>query len=149
MLIEVLLAFALQAPVSQAPELDISGAHIGLSYSALRNQFPNMACEVSCSDQSAKLHGLPGNLWVGIGNGAVNQVAFRFKPTLTTQQATAMRAKYVELYGEPTRSTTYGACQEWDRKAGAIVLCVSGGLSLTYWKDEKWGVTTSVIPSGT
>lgn len=149
MLIQFLVAFALQAPASEAPVFDISGVRIGLSYPALRKQFPDMTCKASCSDQSAKLHGLAGNLWVGIGDGAVNQVAFRFKPTLTMQQAAALRTKYVELYGEPTRSTTYGACEEWDRKAGAIVLCVREGLSLTYWKDDKWGATTSIIPGGT
>ena len=148
MLVHALVVVALHAPATQTPEFDISGAHIGLSYSALRENFPAMLCEVSCSDQSARLHGYTGNLWVGIGDGAVNQVAFRFKPTLNAQQAMAIRTKYLELYGEPTRLTTYGACEEWDRKAGAIVLCVKDGLSLTYWKDDKWGVTTSVIPSG-
>ena len=149
MLSQILMAFALQAPVGLPPEFEISGAHIGMSYSALRESFPAMTCEVSCSDQSAKLHGYGGNLWVGIGDSAVNQVAFRFKPTLTEQQAEDVRAKYIELYGEPSRTTEYDACEEWDRKAGAIVLCVRGGLSHTYWKDDKWGVTTSIIPSDT
>lgn len=149
MLIPAMLALSLQIPAGQSPEFDIAGAYIGLTYAALRERFPQMACEVSCLDQTSKLHGFPGNLWVGVGDSAVNQVAFRFKPTLTDGQAGEIRVKYGELYGKPSRLNAIDDCEEWDRASGAIVLCVRNGLSITYWKDDNWGVTKSVIPHGT
>lgn len=147
MLSQLLMVFALQAATGPAPEFDISGAHIGMRYAVLRASFPEMTCEASCSDPSAELHGYTGNLWVGIGDGAVNQLAFRFEPTLSWKQAEDVRARYIELYGAPSRTTDQVACDAWDRGAGTIILCLTGGHSLTYWKDHRWGVTTSVIPS--
>ena len=144
MLIETLLALALTAGNEEPFEL--AGAHIGLEYSVLLGQYPEMKCEASCSDPTATLLGHPGNLWVGIGDGAVNQLAFRFVPTLTSREAEYVYSAYKKRYGSPSRRNAIDDCEEWDRPSGAIVLCVTNGLSLTYWKDGNWGVTQSVIP---
>lgn len=146
MLVQVLMALALQLPVTAASDFEVAGAHIGMSYTDLREKFPGMVCEVSCVDPTAMLHGMSGNLWAGIGNSAVNQLAFRFKPTLNEQQSETIRKKYIELYGQASRVDTDSACEEWDRRNGSIVLCIENGLSFTYWKDDFWGTTTSDIP---
>lgn len=144
MLIETLFALAFAAGDKEPFEL--AGARIGLEYSVLLERRPEMKCEASCSDPTATLLGHRGNLWVGIGDGAVNQLAFRFVPTLTSREAENVSSAYKERYGSPARRNAIDDCEEWDRPSGAIVLCVTNGLSLTYWKDENWGVTQSVIP---
>ncbi|MGR4875117.1 hypothetical protein [Pseudoxanthomonas sp. LARHCG66] len=144
MIIEALLALSVAAGNDKAFEL--AGARIGLGYMELRQQRPEMQCEVSCADPTAQVLGRTGNLWVGIGHGAINQLAFRFVPELTDLEAASVSSAYHALYGEPARRNAFDGCEEWDRVGGTIVLCVRNGLSLTYWKDEHWGVTESVIP---
>ncbi|MDR7067870.1 hypothetical protein J2X02_000687 [Pseudoxanthomonas japonensis] len=147
MIIEALFALSLATAPDETFEL--AGARIGLGYTELRQQHPKMQCDASCSDRTAKVLGYPGNLWTGIGDGAINQLAFRFVPTLTEQEAQGVSIAYRARFGEPARRNALDGCEEWDRPGGAIVLCVTGGLSLTYWKDENWGVTKSQIPDGT
>lgn len=147
MIIEALFALSLAAAPDET--FDLAGARIGLGYTELRQQYPEMLCDVSCSDRTARVLGLPGNLWVGIGDRAVNQLAFRFVPTLTEQEATRVSSAYKARFGEPTGRNALDGCEEWDRPGGAIVLCVADGMSLTYWKDENWGVTQSDIPDDT
>ena len=138
--------FAMSVATGGGQDFELAGARIGLDYTELRQQHPEMQCDVSCVDPTAKILGYPGNLWVGIGRGAVNQLAFRFVPGLTEQEAASVSRAYRTRYGKPARSNAFDGCEEWDRAGGAIVLCVRNGLSLTYWKDEHWGVTESVIP---
>ncbi|HEV7271577.1 hypothetical protein [Pseudoxanthomonas sp.] len=138
--------FAMSVAAGDDTAFELAGTRIGLGYTELRQQRPEMQCDVSCVDPTAKMLGHPGNLWVGIGHGAVNQLAFRFVPALTDQEATSVSSAYQARYGEPARRNALDGCEEWDRAGGAIVLCVRNGLSLTYWKDENWGVTKSVIP---
>lgn len=147
MIIETLFALSLAA--AQNETFELAGARIGLGYAELRQQHPEMQCEASCSDRTAKVIGHPGNLWAGLGDGAINQLAFRFVPALTEQQAEHVSSAYKERYGEPTRRNPQDGCEEWDRPGGAIVLCLTGGLSLTHWKDENWSVTQSRIPGDT
>ena len=147
MIIEALFALALAT--AQDETFDLAGARIGLGYTELRQQYSETLCDVSCSDRTAKVLGRAGNLWVGIGDGAVNQVAFRFVPTLTEQEATRVSSAYKARFGEPARRNALDGCEEWDRLGGAIVLCVADGMSLTYWKDENWGVTPSKLPDDT
>jgi hypothetical protein len=146
MIIGTLLALSVAA--AQNETFDLAGARIGLGYTELRQQHPEMRCEVSCLDPTARVIGHPGNLWVGLGDGAVNQLAFRFVPALTEQEAKDVSSAYKERYGASKRRDP-DDCEEWGRPGGAIVLCLTGGLSLTYWKDENWGVTQSRIPDDT
>lgn len=144
MIIEALLAMSIAAGDDTAFEL--AGARIGLGYTELRQQHPQMQCTASCADPTATVLGHTGNLWAGIGQGRVNQLAFRFVPELTDVEAESVSSAYQALYGQPTRRNAPEGCEEWDRADGAIVLCVRNGLSLTYWKDANWGVTKSVLP---
>jgi len=138
--------FAMSVAAGDDTAFELAGARIGLGYTELRQQHPHMQCTVSCEDTTATLLGHTGTLWAGIGQGRVNQLAFRFVPELTAEEAESVSSSYQGLYGKPARRNAPDGCEEWDRAGGAIVLCVRNGLSLTYWKDENWGVTKSVIP---
>jgi hypothetical protein len=124
---------------------DILGVYIGLPYKQLASVVPDLVCDVGCGDDRATYLGHPGKFFVGIGDAKVNQITFRFVPTLTDLQASHVRSDYVKLYGASSTRTADG-CDVWERVGGKIVLCVASGMSMAHWHDAVWGVTRSVIP---
>jgi hypothetical protein len=123
---------------------DILGVYIGLPYKQLASVAPGLVCNLGCGDDGASYLGYPGKFFVGIGDAKVNQLAFRFVPTLSDSQAAHVRSEYAKMYG--ASSTTADGCDVWQRAGGKIVLCVAGGMSMAHWHDPVWGVTRSVIP---
>ena len=140
----VLTAALALSQAAQPQEFVIAGAHIGQSYDAARRLSPTIRCEVSCVDPKARFFGQPGNLWFGVGDGAINQLAFRFVPILGQPQAQYVREQFIALYGHPSKKSD--GCDVWEKTKGKIVLCVSDGMSLAYWHDQNWGRTISRIP---
>lgn len=125
---------------------DLNGVQIGMAYPLLRQAVPSLQCEVSCTTRRETHLGHPGTLWAGIGEGRVNQLAFRFVPALDGAQAAQAEADYRARYGTPDRRTAEDGCLQWARGDGAIVPCLHGGLSLAHWKDARWGAASSRIP---
>lgn len=146
MLIELFLATTLQMHGESQPErFELAGAYIGMPYADLHRTFPGMTCNVSCVDETATHAGESGRLWVGIGNGVINQFMFVFEPSLNNTQVQAIRQHYVSKYGQTMHATENG-CEVWRRASGKIVLCLRKDKPYTYWDDENFMSAKSIIP---
>lgn len=145
MLIELFFAVALQMSGEPQPSrFDLAGAYIGMRYADLRKTFPNMTCKASCADETAEHAGVSGRLWVGIGNGVINQMMFVFKPPLNNTQMQVVQQHYVSRYGQITRIEN--DCEVWRRASGEIALCLRKEKPYTYWHDANFMNSQSDIP---
>ena len=86
---------------------------IGQSIAEAKTNYPAMECENSCVLEGEKVFGYPGRLWAGIENGKISQLAFRFRPALTSIEAEKIRAKYIIKYGQASDHLGDG-CDECD-----------------------------------
>lgn len=127
------------------PEFTVAGAHMGLDYWAMRRMFPSMGCQTSCADKSVVYLDHPGTLWVSIGDGKINQLAFYFNVARHDGvRRDLILRDLTRLYGKPSKIKD---CNTWGRAEGSIRLCPHGTGVVAHWSDRNWQSITSVIPS--
>lgn len=123
----------------------VSGAHMGQDYGSLRRMFPQMECKSSCTDRTIVYLDHPGTLWVSIGEGKINQLAFYFNVARDDGvRRDLILRDLTRLYGRPAKDEN---CSVWDRSHGAIRFCPLGTGAVVHWNDINWQHIASVIPS--
>ena len=133
------------SPNRSLDEFAIAGAHIGQDYWGMRRMFPKMTCQTSCADRTTVFLNHPGTLWVSIGEGKINQLAFYFNVARDDGvRRDLILRDLTRLYGNPTKDEH---CSVWNRTGGAIRLCPQGTGAFVHWNDNNWQSITSVIPS--
>ena len=123
-------------PTGQAPPenaFGMAGLWIGQPLEEARRAMPSLRCEAACTADDGRYLEQPGRLWVGQRDGRIDQLGFRFVPTLEGDARAAARARIVDAHGPPTTHLGLDGCDEWTLESGYLAVCLTDGLSHVTW----------------
>lgn len=123
--------------IAANPPFEIVGLRIGESVADAKKKYPSMRCENSCVLDGQKAFGRTGLLWVGLRDGKISQLAFRFKPAADPETASEVRKFYTKKYGSAANHLGIDGCDEWNVNDGYLALCLSPELSHIWWSTQS------------
>jgi len=136
-LLSVLVCLSIPVTAKEPTEsFELLDLYIGQPIADAVKKYPAMQCEKSCVLEGHKLLEKSGKLWAGIKNDRISQLAFRFRPALTSSEAKEIRAEYVRKYGQASDHLADG-CDEWKASGGYLAICLSPELSHVWWSAES------------